>query len=142
LFTALNVISVVLALLLGVFGLNLVFSDKIFPDESTFDSMSGRVFLGVAFFFIIGLIIGFINPKGWWISGFAAWGGIFMGGLLTIVAIRKYGLGAFTAEEPPYIHSGLALLILPIGLALSGGYLGKYLRMNRQKKLIDSNEIP
>ena len=55
-FTTLNVISVVLALILGVFGLSLVFSDE-GPDESTF----GRVILGVGFFLLVGLIIGFMN---------------------------------------------------------------------------------
>ena len=134
-FTALNVISVILALIVGIFGLSLVFVD-LGPDGLTF----GRVILGVGFFLLVGLIIGFINPKGWWISGFAAWGGILIGGFITINAIKKYGGDAWSANEPPYILSGLALLFFPLGLALVGGYLGKFLRIRRQKSLDEPKE--
>lgn len=117
-----NLVFVIIALLLGFIGLNFVFSDL-----SSSESWISRVLIASLFFFLSGLGIGFFNSKAWLISGLTAWGGILMGIFIVFGAIRKYGSDAFGAQEPPYISAGLIMLLLPLGLALAGGYVGKSL---------------
>ena len=119
--------SVVLAFILGIFGLALLFSDL-----SQGESGSNRVILAILFFFLCGLGIGFFNPKMWIISGLTAWGGILLGGFITLVALAKYGSNAFGAREPPFISAGLIMIFLPAALALTGGYIGKQLTQMRK----------
>ena len=116
----------VVALVLGVIGLSMSFSD-IGPGEST----TSRIALGALFFFICGLGIGYFNPRAWIISGLSAWAGVLMGGFLVIGAIRTHGVNALAAQEPPYIAVGLALLLVPLGLSLLGGHTGKRLSNKR-----------
>lgn len=111
-----------LAFLIGIVGLSLVFSDM-----GSGESWGVRTLIATAFFFFSGVLIGFFNPKLWMISGVTAWGGVLMGGFLTLMAFRKHGADAFNAQEPPYIFVGVMMLILPITLALMGGFLGKIL---------------
>lgn len=118
-----NLAFATLALILGVVGLVLVFSDS-GPNESWL----GRVLIAALLFFLCGLGIGFFNPRRWIIAGLTAWGGVLMGGFIVCAAIRKYESDAFRAQEPPYIAAGLVLLFMPIGLALFGAYIGKLLR--------------
>jgi len=119
----------ILSLLLGFFGLALVFSD-LGPDEEWL----GRAFVAVIFFFLCGLIIGFFDPERWIIAGLSAWGGILMGGFIVLVSIGRYGSAAFDAQEPPYILAGLTMLFIPLGLSLIGGYIGKLLNQMRNFK--------
>jgi hypothetical protein len=115
-------LSALAALILGLFGLALVFSD-LAPNET----WSIRVGIAVAYFFLCGLGIGFLSRDFWLIAGLSAWGAILMGGLLVMVALGRHGSAAFNAQEPPYISSGLLLLFVPIVLSLAGGYLGRKL---------------
>lgn len=127
-----SVLSVIFAMLIGVFGLSLVFSD-LGPGEAWW----GRVLVATLFFFFCGLGIGWFNPRFWMIAGLSAWGGILMGGLLVFFALSKYGTAAFDAHEPPYISVGLIMLFLPVTFSLVGGYVGKMIgqRMAKTKNL-------
>lgn len=117
----------VLALLLGFFGLAFVFSDL-----SSGEAWLERVIVAALFFFLSGLGIGFFHPKWWIIAGLTAWGGIFLGGFIVLMAIGRYGSTAFDAQEPPYISAGLIILFVSLGLALIGGYIGKLLSRMRK----------
>ncbi len=123
-----NLAFAILALLFGVFGLALVFSDL-----GASEACLGRVSVAALFFFLCGLGIGFLNPELWIIAGLSAWGGILMGGFIVLMAISKYGSAAFDAQEPPYISAGLAMLFIPPGLTLIGGYIGKLLSQMRKE---------
>ncbi len=125
-FTLRTLIFVILALVLGVVGLSMVFSN-LGPGESE----TSRVFVAVLFFFLCGLGIGYFNPRAWIISGLSAWGGLLFGLFLTVSAVSKYGSYAFAAQQPPYISVGLLTLLLPVSLALLGGYVGSRLRRTR-----------
>jgi len=107
------------ALILGLFGLALIFSN-LSPNET----WSIRVAVAVIYFFLCGLGIGFLSRDFWFIAGLSAWGAVLMGGLLVIVALGRHGSASFEAQEPPYISSGLLLLFVPIVLSLAGGYIG------------------
>ena len=117
-----------LALILGLVGLSFVISDP-GPGES----MAIRILTAALFFFLSGAAIAFFNPTLWVISGLTAWGGVLMGGLITLSAVRRYGGDAFNAQEPPYISSGLIMLLLPITFSLIGGYVGKLFSQRRIK---------
>jgi len=123
-----NLVSVILAFSLGFFGLALLFSDS-----SADESGSNRIVVAILFFFLCGVGIGFFNPKMWIISGLTAWGGIFLGGFITLIALPRYGINAFGAQEPPYISAGLIMFFLPVALALTGGYIGKQLSQVHRK---------
>ncbi len=125
-----NPFSVALALLLGVFGLALVFSDL-----GSSEAWQERVFVATLFFFLCGLGIGFFNPELWIIAGLSAWGGIIMGGFIVLMAISRYGNAAFSAQEPPYISVGLIMLFIPLGLTLIGGYIGRLLSQMRKERI-------
>ncbi|MDI1241242.1 MAG: hypothetical protein PSX80_04910, partial [bacterium] len=105
--------AVLLALILGFFGLSLVFSD-LGPNES----WQIRLSIGVVYFFLCGLGFGFAFPNVWPLAALIAWGGLLFGGFLLLAALKKYGLEAFAAQEPPSISPGLVLLAAPLGLAL------------------------
>ena len=121
-FTRLNIISFGIAIIFGFIGFYRSFAD-LNPDESMLD----RVIFEIGLYLIAGLAIGFINPDGWFLSGFAAWGGFLWWGLAMIFAVNKYGWGAWSRIETPDPLS-LAILILPLCIAMIGGYLGKILR--------------
>ncbi len=87
-----------------------------------------RIFVITAFFFDCGVGIGFFNPKQWLISVITAWGAVLTGGFIVFSALRKHGSFALNAQEPPFITFGLAVLFLPVVLALFGGHLGKLLK--------------
>lgn len=117
-----------LALILGVIGLSLVFSDL-----SHEESMATRIVIATLFFFFSGVVIGFFNPAWWMTSGITAWGGVLMGGVITLSAIRRYGMEAFGSQEPPHISSGLIMLFFPITFSLTGGYIGRLFGQMRMK---------
>lgn len=125
-FTLKTLVFVILALVLGVVGLSMVFSN-LGPGESE----TSRVFIAAIFFFLCGLGIGYFNSRAWIVSGLSAWGGILFGLLLIVSAMSKYGSKAFAAQQPPYISAGLLILLLPVSLALLGGYVGSRLRRTR-----------
>ncbi len=54
-----------------------------------------------------------------------------MGTFLVFAAINRYGSNVFAAREPPYILAGLGILLLPLSVALLGGYVGRGLRDKR-----------
>lgn len=67
-------ISGMFALLLGFFGLSLLFSD-LGPGET----WVGR-FVALAVLYVVsGLIIGYVNPKLWMLAGLTAWGAVLIG---------------------------------------------------------------
>ncbi len=117
---------VALALILGIIGLSTVFSDL-----GSGESWGMRTLIADIFFFLSGAVIGFFNPKLWMISGLIAWEGVLMGGFLTLIALRRHGAGAFSAQESPYISVGLMMLFGPIILALLGGFMGRMIREKR-----------
>ncbi len=69
----------ILALVLGIIGLSMVFSD-IGAGESAII----RIVVATLFFFLSGLGIGYLNPRGWIISGLTAWGGRPNGNVLGV----------------------------------------------------------
>ena len=110
-----------LALIIGIIGLMLLFSD--FSGEF----LATRILIGTLFFLLSGGVIGFFNPTLWMISGLTACGGVLMGGIITLSSIHRYHGDAFSAQEPPYISAGLVMLFLPLAFSLIGGYVGKLL---------------
>jgi uncharacterized protein YacL len=121
-------LAALFALLLGFIGLSLVFSDL-----NQGESLATRILTAALFFSISGVGIGLLIPKAWMVSALVAWGAILMGGFITLTALRKYGSSAFGTEEPPYISSGLIVLILPVTVSLIGGYFGKQIRHTKAK---------
>jgi hypothetical protein len=117
------------AFILGVVGLSLVFSGV-----GSGESATGRIIVSAVFFLICGLGIGYFDPRAWIISGLSAWGSTLVGAFLVFAAIRKYGTNAFAAQEPPYVSVGLVLLLVPLSLALLGGYIGRRLNVERPKQ--------
>lgn len=113
---------VLLAFLLGFGGLVFVFSD-LGPGEG----WPFRVAITAAYFFISGAFIGYAQPKTWAIALLVAWGGVLMGGFITLVAIVHYGREAFAATQPPFITSGLIILFGSVGATLLGAFFGKLL---------------
>lgn len=114
-----------LALALGFVGLSLLFSD-LGPDESAI----ARFATTTLFYLLAGLIIGLLYPPAWWLAALVAWGGwlLAIGGLLAMVPAMLSG------EESPPLNAVLGivvLLVLPVGLALVGGYLGRSVRRRR-----------
>ena len=75
-------ISGLFALVIGLFGLSLLFSD-LGPGET----WANRVIMLVALYAVSGLIIGYINPKLWMIAGLTAWGTVLLGivGLINVL---------------------------------------------------------
>ena len=106
------------AALLGVGGLMLVFAD---PREGWIV----RAIASTMFFFLAGAAIGYAHPHGWLIAMVTSWGGVVMGGFIILIAIARYGSEAFDAVEPPYVTSGIIMLIAPLALTFAGGFLGK-----------------
>lgn len=125
-FTLRTLAFAILALVLGIIGLTMVFSDVGAGESATI-----RIVVATLFFFFSGLAIGYFNPRGWIVSGLSAWGGVTFGTFLVYAAINRYGSNAFAAREPPYILAGLGILLLPLSLALLGGYVGRRLREKR-----------
>lgn len=113
---------VLIAVLLGFGGLLLVFSD-LGPGEGAFL----RVTITAAYFFLSGGIIGFAHFKGWLIAMLVAWGSVLMGGFIIFMAIARYGRESFAATDPPYISSGLIILVGSLALTLLGGVFGRSL---------------
>lgn len=121
------------ALILGLVGLALVFSD-LAPNET----LSIRVGLAVVYFFSSGLVIGFLSRDFWFFAGLCTWGPVLMGGLFVIIALGGHGNAAIEAQEPANISSGLLLLFVPTALSMLGGYLGHRLNI---RILPQSNNI-
>jgi hypothetical protein len=77
-----GVVSAVLALALGFFGLSLLFSD-LGPGET----WASRLTITAVFYFVSGLVVGYVNPKLWMIAGIIAWGSVLLGivGLINVL---------------------------------------------------------
>jgi hypothetical protein len=112
------------AALLGAVGFMFLFSD---PREGWIV----RVIASMVFFFFASVAIGYAHPGGWLIAMLISWGGVAMGGFITLMAFARYGAQAFDAVEPPFIISGLVMLFAPIALTLLGGFVGKQFSMSR-----------
>jgi hypothetical protein len=130
--TWLDVIRVLLfgliALLLGLFGLSLFFSD-LGPGET----WTRRLVIAALLFFLSGLFIGYLNPKLWIIAGLTAWGPVLFGstGLINILSGAVPSLGIVWVQV-------LAMLLLPLGLALLGAYVGALVgRKHLIRRLLD-----
>ena len=82
-------ISGLFALVIGLFGLSLLFSD-LGPGET----WANRVIMLVALYAVSGLIIGYINPKLWMITGLTARGAALLG----IVALMNVLIPAQTTS--------------------------------------------
>ncbi len=101
------VVSSLLALAVGLFGLVLLFSD-LGPGESYLSRYS-LTFAGHLFF---GFLFGLVNPRVWPFSGLVAWGGI-------LIALRSAIAGP---QGWPDAATVVGLAPLP---AVGGGYLGR-----------------
>ena len=97
--------SVLFALVVGLFGLSLFFSD-FGPGET----IAVRFLIAGLVFLFSGLVIGLINPRSWLLSGMVGWGGF----LLSL-------LGMFRLEDVPL---ALLTLVVSLGPAFLGGYTG------------------
>jgi len=98
------IVFVLIALILGLFGASLLFSD-LGPGET----MTRRLIMAVVFFFLSGLVVSYFTPKFWLLGGLVSWGGALLGfgGLLR----------GPTTETVIY-------LLPSIAPAFIGGYLG------------------
>lgn len=113
---------VALALALGFVGLSLLFSD-LGPDESAI----ARFATTTLFYLLAGLIVGLLYPPAWWLAALVAWGGwlLGIGGLLATVPAMLSGEGSLPLNA---VLGIVVLLVLPSGLALAGGFLGRWVR--------------
>ena len=107
------ILSILIALALGLLGLSLLFSD-LGPGET----IAGRLYTAEALYFISGLFIGFINSDMWWLGGITAWGGLFLG------IAGLFGGGEEIWLAPVFIIASL----LP---ALLGSYIGSLINKKR-----------
>jgi hypothetical protein len=91
-----GVVFAVLALVLGFFGLSLLFSD-LGPGESWTD----RLAITAAFYVASGLVIGYLNPKLWMIAGLTAWGAVLLGivGLINVLVAGQARAGSPRGED-------------------------------------------
>jgi peptidoglycan/LPS O-acetylase OafA/YrhL len=112
--------TVAIALVAGLVGLALVFTD-IGPS----DTLTGRTTTGALFFVLAGLVLGLMHPRGrgWLLSGLVAWGMVALGLVGVAVSIR----------DPASGDLGLALTFLtgPLVCALIGGLVGAKLVRRR-----------
>jgi len=104
------------ALVLGTVGLSLMLTD-LGPGESP----EARVATIAALFFLGGAVFGLLHPEGWWLAGTLAWSAVLLG----VTALVSAVAAAFGAEA---VLGALAIVLVPLGLALSGSYLGMRLR--------------
>lgn len=107
-----TVLAVLTALLAGLIGLSLFFSD-LGPGET----WTERLAIAGLLFFGVGLLLGLFHQRAWALSGLTAWGALFLG-LVGLLTAPSKGLATTEWLET------LGLLLLPLGLALAGGYLG------------------
>jgi hypothetical protein len=114
-------LATLLALLVGLAGLGLVFTD-IGPGGTG----AGRVVTGAALFFLGGLGVGLLAPEGraWLLAGACAWGLLLLGGM---------GLW-LTLTSPASGDPALAALFVlgPLTASLAGGLVGARLRRGRR----------
>lgn len=97
----------ILALVIGFFSMTLFFSD-LGPGETLFS----RFVIAVILYLVVGLIIGFFNPKVWMLAGLVSWGALML------------GLIGLAREED--VGSSLLMVVLSPGPSLFGGFLGSY----------------
>jgi len=74
-----TIIVIVLVIIVGMWELSLSFSD-LGPNETIFERIGGVVLV----LFIVGIIIGFLYPKRWYLAGLSAWS-IIIGGTFILV---------------------------------------------------------
>jgi hypothetical protein len=81
--------------------------------------------VSLAAYFVIGIAIGFLNPRLWPVAGVLAW---------VAVIDALYNL-AYAATDPTYprgaVTVALLVLIAPLVAALTGGYAGRTFAMRR-----------
>ncbi len=97
----------------GLFGLVLFFSD--FAPSETVLSRGLTIFF---LFLVSGLVIGYLIPEAWPISGLMAWGAVLVG------AVALLGGGGTWLQA-------VGLLLAPLAFAIGSGYLGAWLRRKR-----------
>ena len=118
-----NVISVIVAIIMGFFAFGAFFTTMSYVGEA----FRAAIYGGISFL-LVGLIIGYLNPRGWMLTAVMNWGGILFGPYATITEIPK------KSGDPLSAFEGLGLIFLPLGLALLGGYGGKILKKMRKDK--------
>ncbi len=120
------VLAVIIALLAGLLGLSFVFSDP-GPGES----LMWRLAEAALLFFFSGVLTGYLYSRSWRLAGLAAWGAV----LLALASLLSAAGEGLTGGELVQL---LALLLVPLGLALAGGYLGALLfRMGGLDRLLE-----
>lgn len=90
------------------------------------DSGAFGIFIGLAFFLGAALLLGYAHPPAWWAAGLLAWGGVLLGALGLIAALRG-------TVEPGYVLRSLSLLLVPLALSLAGGAAGARLRARGER---------
>lgn len=111
------VIAVALAVVVGVIALALLFSD-LGPEES----MVQRIIILGGLFFAGGILVGGIAGRKWRVSALCAWSPVMLGltGLIGHLPILRAMRFQFWIELA-------GLLLVPLGVALLGGYVGNWL---------------
>ena len=104
---------IIAELIIGFFGLDLIFSD-FGPGETALS----RMIIIAVFYVLFGLAAGFIVPRRWYLAGIMAWGGI-------LVAVFAF-VGNVGAGLRPMFLSLVPLLTLAI--TLCAGWIGMRLR--------------
>ena len=97
----------ILALVIGFFSMTLFFSD-LGPGDTLFS----RFVIAVILNLVVGLIIGFFNPKMWMLAGLVSWGTVMIG-----------LIGLVRGED---VGSSFLMVVLSLGSSLLGGFLGSY----------------
>jgi hypothetical protein len=94
-------------MLLGFAGIFFFFSD-LGPDET----MAGRVLIATVYYFVSGVIVGFMATPTWWLSAGVAWDTVLLG----LIALLN---GVAASNE--WIEL-LIIIVVPVVAAVSGGY--------------------
>ena len=94
---------------IGFFSITLFFSD-LGPGETLFS----RFVIAVILYLVVGLIIGFFNPKAWMLAGLVSWGAVMLG-----------LIGLVRGEDVSY---SFLMVVFSLGPSLLGGLLGSYSR--------------
>lgn len=81
-----GIIFAVIAIILGLIGFSLFFSDL-----GSQESEVNRIVIIVLFFFVSGLVIGYFNPRIWMLAGLTAWLCVLFGGGVLLRGATKQG---------------------------------------------------
>lgn len=114
-----TILVAAIVLLVGLLGLSMFFAD-LGPGET----LTSRLTQAALLFFLSGALIGYLHNRTWMLAGLVAWGPV----LLSLVRLPSAVIGGIPVSG---LAELFAFLLLPLGLALAGGYLGALLANRR-----------